>query len=85
MSSSISGLQRFFVRTTLFHCAANRLNLVLCQSATSILVKVFFANLSAFSQGRADWGVWGRDALQYFKICKRVSQKAAVLEESWEK
>ena len=33
-----------------FHCAAHRLHLVLCQSASSIpLVRVFFANVGAFS------------------------------------
>ena len=34
-----------------------RLNLDLCQSTSSILVKVFFATFSAFSQVSADWGV----------------------------
>ena len=52
ISGSISGLQRFFVRTTLlltfFHCAADRLNLVLYQSASSILVKVFFCKFLCF-------------------------------------
>ena len=54
MSGHISGVQRLlredYPFAYFFHCAAHRLNLVLCQSASSIpAVKVFFANVSAFS------------------------------------
>ena len=67
-----------------FHCAAHRLNLFLCQSASSILVKVFFGNFSAFNQKCAGWGRGGVSRSQYFQICKKVGQKAAMLEESWQ-
>ena len=54
MSGQISGVQTLlrkdFPFAYFFHCAAHRLNLVLCQSASSMpVVKVFFANVSAFS------------------------------------
>ena len=54
MSGHISGAQRLlrenYPYAYFFHCAAHRLNLVLCQSASSVTtVKVFFANVSAFS------------------------------------
>ena len=54
MSGHISGVQTLvhhdYPFAYFFHCAAHRLNLVLCQSASSIAaVKVFFANVSAFS------------------------------------
>ena len=54
MSGHISGVQRLLCKdypfAYFFHCAAHRLSLVLCQSASSIpAVKVFFANVSAFS------------------------------------
>ncbi|XP_046858656.1 uncharacterized protein LOC124452108 [Xenia sp. Carnegie-2017] len=47
MSGHLNGLQALCL---FFHCAAHRLNLVLCQSALKIKeVKIFFANVSAFS------------------------------------
>ena len=54
MAGHISGVQQLlrqdFPYAYFFHCAAHRLNLVLCQSASSIsLVKVFFANDGSFS------------------------------------
>ena len=54
MSGHISGVQTLvredYPFAYFFHCAAHRLNLVLCQSASSIpLVRVFFANVAAFS------------------------------------
>ena len=54
ISGHISGVQCLLCEdypfAHFFHCAAHRLNLVLCQSASSIpAVKVFFANVSAFS------------------------------------
>ena len=54
MSGHIAGVQALvreeYPFAFFFHCAAHRLNLVLCQSASSISsVKVFFANVSAFS------------------------------------
>ncbi|XP_065070326.1 uncharacterized protein LOC135695262 [Rhopilema esculentum] len=54
MSGHISGVQTLvrddYPYAYFFHCAAHRLNLVLCQSASSISsVKVFFANVGAFS------------------------------------
>ena len=55
-----------------FHCAAHRLNLVLCQLASSVLVKVFFAIFSAFSQGCADWGRGGHHAPTIFKFTKKL-------------
>ena len=49
MSGHISGVQRLlredYPYAYFFHCAAHQLNLVLCQSASSVTaVKVFFAN-----------------------------------------
>ena len=54
MSGHIAGVQvpvrEEYPFAFFFHCAAHRLNLVLCQSASSISsVNVFFANVSAFS------------------------------------
>ena len=54
MSGHISGVQGLLCEdypyAYFFHCAAHRLNLVLCQSASTVTaVKVFFANFSAFS------------------------------------
>ena len=54
MSGHINGVQTLVRREYPFaqcvHCAAHRLNLVLCQSASSIApVKMFFINTSAFS------------------------------------
>ena len=54
MSGHTAGIQVFvrkdYPYAYFFHCAARRLNLVLCQSASAIpKVKVFFANVSAFS------------------------------------
>ena len=54
MSGHIAGVQALFRQeypfAYFFHCAAHRLNLVLCQSASSISpVRVYFANVSAFS------------------------------------
>ena len=54
MSGHIAGVQALvreeYPFAFFFCCAAHRLNLVLCQSASSISsVKVFFANVSAFS------------------------------------
>ena len=54
MSGHINGVQTLVRREYPFaqfvHCAAHRLNLVLCQSASSIApVKIFFINTSAFS------------------------------------
>ena len=54
MSGHINGVQTLVRREYPFahivHCAAHRLNLVLCQSASSIApVKIFFFNTSAFS------------------------------------
>ena len=54
MSGHISGVQTLATEdypfAYFFHCATHRLNLVLCQSASSIpLVRVFFANVAAFS------------------------------------
>ena len=54
MSGHISGVQTLvredYPFAYFFHCAAHRLNLVLCQSASSIpSVRVFFANVAAFS------------------------------------
>ena len=54
MSGQLGGLQTLIHQeypfTFFFHCAAHRLNLVLCQSAsTHPSVKIFFANISAFS------------------------------------
>ena len=54
MSGHISGVQTLvradYPFAYFFHCAAHRLNLVLCQSTSSIpLVRVFFANMAAFS------------------------------------
>ncbi|CAB3981985.1 zinc finger MYM-type 1-like [Paramuricea clavata] len=54
MSGHINGVQTLVRQEYLFaqfvHCAAHRLNLVLCQSASSIApVKIFFINTSAFS------------------------------------
>ena len=54
MSGHIAGVQALvrqeYPFAFFFHCAAHRLNLVLCQSASSISsVKVFFANVGAFS------------------------------------
>ena len=54
MSGHISGVQRLLFEdypyAYFFYCASHRLNLVLCQSASSVTaVKVFFANVSAFS------------------------------------
>ena len=54
MAGHISGVQakvrEHFPYAFFFHCAAHRLNLVLCQSASRVSpVKVFFANVSAFS------------------------------------
>ena len=66
---------------TFLHCAAHRLNLLLCQPAPSVLVKVFFANFSAFCQGYDDWASWGHTP-QYLQICEKVGQKADMLEES---
>ena len=55
MSGHISGVQRLlredYPFAYFFHCAAHRLNLVLCQSDSSIpAVKVFFTNVSASAQ-----------------------------------
>jgi len=33
--------------------------------------------------GCADWGVWGPQAPQHFRICQKFGQKAALLQESW--
>ena len=54
MSGHIGGVQTLLRQdypfAYFFHCAAHRLNLVLCQSASRIShAKVFFANVSAFS------------------------------------
>ena len=54
MSGHISGVQTLvredYSFANFFHCAAHRLNLVPCQSASSIpLVRVFFENVGAFS------------------------------------
>ena len=54
MSGNIFGVQALvsedYPFAYFFHYAAHRLNLVLCQSASSILlVRVFFANVAAFS------------------------------------
>lgn len=54
MSGHLNGLQailrQVYPYAYFFHCAAHRLNLVLCQSALKIKeVKIFFANVSAFS------------------------------------
>ena len=54
MSGQIGGLQTLIHQeypfAFFFHCAAHRLNLFLCQSASNRpSVKVFFANISAFS------------------------------------
>ena len=54
MSGHISGVQTLvrydYPFAYFFHCAAHRVNLVLCQSAFSIpLDRVFFANVGAFS------------------------------------
>ena len=54
MSAQFSGVHTLLRKDLPFayfvHFAAHRLNLVLCQSASSMpLVKVFFANVSAFS------------------------------------
>eukprot|EP00795_Rhopilema_esculentum_P008629 gene8629-14641_t len=54
MSGHIGGVQTLLRQdypfAYFFHCAAHRLNLVLCQSACRIpSVKVFFASISAFS------------------------------------
>ena len=54
MSGHIGGVQTLLRQdypfAFFFHCAAHRLNLVLCQSASRIShAKVFFANVSAFS------------------------------------
>ena len=54
MSGHIAGVQALvredYPLAHFFHCAAHKLGLVLCQSASSIsAVKVFFANVSAFS------------------------------------
>ena len=54
MSGHVAGVQALvreeYPFAFFFHCAAHRLNLVSCQSAASISsVKVFFANVSAFS------------------------------------
>ena len=54
MSGHIGGLQALICQeypfAFFFHCSAHRLNLVLCQCASSLpTVKVFFANISAFS------------------------------------
>ena len=54
MSRHISGVQTLvredYPFAYFFHCTAHRLNLVLCQSASSIpLARVFFANVAAFS------------------------------------
>jgi len=35
-------------------------------------------------QGCADWGRGGGGAPQYFPNCKKVGQKAAMLEEGWQ-
>ena len=53
MSGHINGLQailqQVYPYAFFFHCAAHRLNLVLCQSALNVKhVKIFFANVSAF-------------------------------------
>ena len=54
MAGHISGVQakvhEHFPHAFFFHCAAYRLNLVLCQSATTVsAVTAFFANVNAFS------------------------------------
>ena len=54
MSGHISGVgtlvREDYPFAYFFHCAAHRLKLVLCQSASSIpLVRVLFANVGAFS------------------------------------
>jgi len=54
MSGQIGGLQTLICQeypfAFFFHCAAHRLNLVLCQSASTLpSVKACFANISAFS------------------------------------
>ena len=54
MSGQIGGLQTLIHQeypfAFVFHCAAHRLNLFLCQSASTLpSVKFFFANISAFS------------------------------------
>ena len=54
MSGHINGVQAIVRQEYPFahfvHCAAHRLNLVLCQSASSISpVKIFFINVGAFS------------------------------------
>ena len=54
IAGHISGVQakvcEHFPYAFFFHCAAHRLNLVLCQSASKVsAVKVVFANVSAFS------------------------------------
>ena len=54
MSGHISGVQSLvredYPFASFFHCAAHRLNLLLCHSASSIpLVRVFFAYVAAFS------------------------------------
>ena len=54
MAGHITGVQatvrEHFPQAFVFHCAAYKLNLVLCQSASRLsAVKVFFANVSAFS------------------------------------
>ena len=53
MSGHIGGVQaqvrQHYPFAYFVHCAAHRLNLVLCQSASSISpVKVFFVNIGAF-------------------------------------
>ena len=54
MSGEIGGFQTLIRQEYqfgfFFHCVAQRLNLILCQSASTLpSVKVFFANISAFS------------------------------------
>ena len=54
MSGHIAGVQALvrqeYPFAFFFHCAAHRLNLVLCQSASSVSsFEVFFENVSAFS------------------------------------
>ena len=54
MAGHISGVQakvrEHFPQAFFFHCAAYKVKLVLCQSASRLsAVKVFFANVSAFS------------------------------------
>ena len=59
-----------------FHCAAHRLNLVLCQLASSILVKVFFLQISLLlARDVHIGGVGGRHAPNIFKFAKTLVKR----------